>query len=66
MVAITKLLVFILIFWMLSVVKAVAASLLAGFRDRPQFHTKNGRVWLYIGLALSYIFTIIFTGFDLF
>ena len=66
MVAITKLLVFILIFCILYVVKEVAEFLFAWFSDRAQFDTKNGRVWLYIGLALSYISTIIFTGFDLF
>lgn len=53
MVAITKLLVFILIFCILYVVKEVAEFLFAWFSDRAQFDTKNGRVWLYIGLALS-------------
>lgn len=30
-----------------------------------QFDSDGGKVWLYIGLALSYILTIIFTGFKL-
>ena len=45
MVAITKLLVFILIFCILYVVKEAAEFLLAWFTDRAQFDTKNGRVW---------------------
>ena len=59
-----KILVFILVFCILYVMKKGLDIVFAYVRNE-QFESDGGKVWLYIGLALSYILTIIFTGFKL-
>ena len=64
MLIVQKILVFILVFCILYVLKKGLDFAVAFFRN-TQFDSDGGKVWLYIGLALSYIVTIIFTGFKL-
>lgn len=64
MLIINKILVFILIFCILYVLKK-GCEIFIDFRENREFDSKNGKVWLFIGLAISYIMTIILTGFSL-
>ena len=63
---ITKLLVFILVFACVVVIREFASFLLAVFSFRTNedasYTITKARLWL-LALSLSYIFTIIFTGF---
>lgn len=64
MIVLQKLLLFIFIFAILYILKKSADFFIA-FRADRKFEDGGGKVWLFIGLALSYIITIIFTGFKL-
>lgn len=59
-----KIMLFILVFCILYVLKKLADFFIAFLANR-KFETDGGKVMLYLGLALSYIITIIFTGFKL-
>lgn len=65
MVIVNKLILFVFIFCILYVLKQ-GISFIFAFRADREFDTKKGKVWLFLGLALSYIITIISTGFNLF
>lgn len=65
MLIVQKIMFFILVFCILYVVKK-GIDIAFSYIRNEQFDNENGRVWLFIGLALSYIVTIIFTGFKLF
>lgn len=60
-----KIMLFILVFCILYVLKK-GMDIVFSYVRNEQFDNENGKVWLYIGLSLSYIATIIFTGFNLF
>lgn len=60
-----KIMLFILVFCILYVLKK-GMDIVFSYVRNEQFDSENGKVWLYIGLSLSYIATIIFTGFKLF
>ena len=60
-----KILIFILVFCILYVLKK-GLELAVAFKNDKEFDSKGGKVWLFLGLAVSYIMTIILTGFKLF
>ena len=61
----TKIMVFILIFAILVVLREIGAFIVELGSENGRYDPGKKRI-IYLALAISYIFTIIFTGFKLF
>ena len=61
----TKIMVFILMFAILVVLREISAFVMELMSENGKYDPGKKRL-LYLALAVSYIFTIIFTGFKLF
>ena len=60
-----KILVYIFVFCILYVLKS-GLDFAAAFKNDKKFDEDNKNKWLFLGLSLSYIITLLTTGFNLF